>query len=219
MSGGGPMPGIMELKRRVDSGELERSARHHVGSCGSARLRARRKKRARKCAALTAAGRRDRQVVGDAGKRTSSPSSSTRPASYGLDVMVHAVTVPAMIAAVEAGAAKLVHTPHDSFLTNEQAKMVAAAGIENLSTVGFAVPRVRRVQRRQRADVSRRQSVAVGHLGHGLERRGRKARECAHAVGQRRGLRFRHRHELPAARGAEARAQGAELDVLADRYS
>ena len=58
----------------------------------------------------------------------------------GLDVMVHAVTVPAMIAAVEAGAAKLVHTPHDSFMTNEQARMVAAAGIENLSTVGFAVP-------------------------------------------------------------------------------
>jgi hypothetical protein len=54
--------------------------------------------------------------------------------------MVHAVTAPAMLAAIEAGAAKLVHTPHDSFLTNEQAKMVADAGIENLSTVGFAVP-------------------------------------------------------------------------------
>jgi imidazolonepropionase-like amidohydrolase len=59
---------------------------------------------------------------------------------HGLDVMVHAVTAPAMIAAVEAGAAKLVHTPHDSFLTNEQARMVADAGIENLSTVGFGVP-------------------------------------------------------------------------------
>ena len=59
---------------------------------------------------------------------------------HDLDVMVHAVTAPAMLAAIEAGAAKLVHTPHDSFLTNEQAKLVAAAGIENLSTVGFAVP-------------------------------------------------------------------------------
>jgi imidazolonepropionase-like amidohydrolase len=59
---------------------------------------------------------------------------------HDLDVMVHAVTVPAMLAAIEAGAAKLVHTPHDSFLTNEQARMVADAGIENLSTVGFAVP-------------------------------------------------------------------------------
>jgi imidazolonepropionase-like amidohydrolase len=59
---------------------------------------------------------------------------------HDLDVMVHAVTAPAMLAAIEAGAAKLVHTPHDSFLTNEQAKLVADAGIENLSTVGFAVP-------------------------------------------------------------------------------
>jgi len=59
---------------------------------------------------------------------------------HNLDVMVHAVTVPAMLAAIDAGAAKLVHTPHDSFLTNEQAKLVADRGIENLSTVGFAVP-------------------------------------------------------------------------------
>src|SRR5690606_40311680 len=51
-----------------------------------------------------------------------------------------AVTVPAMHAAIDAGADKLVHTPHDSFLTNEDARRVAEAGIENLSTTGFAVP-------------------------------------------------------------------------------
>jgi imidazolonepropionase-like amidohydrolase len=45
-----------------------------------------------------------------------------------------------MKAAIAAGADKLVHTPHDSFMTNEDARLVADAGIENLSTVGFAVP-------------------------------------------------------------------------------
>ena len=59
---------------------------------------------------------------------------------HDLDVMVHAVTVPAMLAAIEAGAGKLVHTPHDSFMTMDDARKVAAAGIENLSTVGFGVP-------------------------------------------------------------------------------
>jgi imidazolonepropionase-like amidohydrolase len=54
--------------------------------------------------------------------------------------MVHAVTVPAMVAALEAGAGKLVHTPHDSFMTEAVARMPAAAGVEMLSTIGFAVP-------------------------------------------------------------------------------
>ena len=30
MSGGGPFPGILELKRRVDTGALDRAAHHHV---------------------------------------------------------------------------------------------------------------------------------------------------------------------------------------------
>ena len=45
-----------------------------------------------------------------------------------------------MLAAVEAGTGKLVHTPHDSFLTAEEARVVAQANIETLSTIGFAVP-------------------------------------------------------------------------------
>ena len=45
-----------------------------------------------------------------------------------------------MNAAVAAGVDKLVHTPHDSFMTAEEAQAVADAGIENASTIGFAVP-------------------------------------------------------------------------------
>ena len=55
---------------------------------------------------------------------------------HGLEVMVHAVTAPAMRAAVNAGAGKLVHTPHGSYLSATEAARVAAAGIEPSSLRG-----------------------------------------------------------------------------------
>jgi imidazolonepropionase-like amidohydrolase len=59
---------------------------------------------------------------------------------YKLDVMVHAVSPAAMLAAVKAGATKLVHTPHGGWLTEADARVVKDAGIEMLSTIGFGVP-------------------------------------------------------------------------------
>jgi len=139
MSGGGPMPGIMELKRRVDSGELKGPRVITSGRADPASFKTAEEARAA-VRALAAAGV---EIV----KASVTPAEKDMLAiivdearKHDLDVMVHAVTAPAMVAAIEAGAAKLVHTPHDSFLTNEQAKLVADAGIENLSTVGFAVP-------------------------------------------------------------------------------
>lgn len=139
MSGGGPMPGIMELKRRIDSGELKGPRVITSGRADPASFKTEEEARAQ-VRSLAAAGV---EII----KASVTPAEKAMLAvvvdearKHDLDVMVHAVTAPAMIAAIEAGAAKLVHTPHDSFLTNEQAKMVAAAGIENLSTVGFAVP-------------------------------------------------------------------------------
>jgi imidazolonepropionase-like amidohydrolase len=139
MSGGGPMPGIMELKRRIDTGELKGPRVITSGRADPASFKTPEEARAA-VRALAAAGV---EIV----KASVTPAEKDMLAvvvdearKHDLDVMVHAVTAPAMIAAIEAGAAKLVHTPHDSFLTNEQAKLVADAGIENLSTVGFAVP-------------------------------------------------------------------------------
>ena len=57
-----------------------------------------------------------------------------------LGVMVHAVSPAAMLAAVKAGATKLVHTPHGGWLTDADARVVRDAGIEVLSTIGFGVP-------------------------------------------------------------------------------
>ena len=139
MSGGGPMPGIMELKRRIDSGELKGPRVLTSGRADPANFKTEGEARAQ-VRSLAAAGV---EII----KASVTPAEKAMLAvivdearKHDLDVMVHAVTAPAMLAAIEAGAAKLVHTPHDSFLTNEQAKLVADAGIENLSTVGFAVP-------------------------------------------------------------------------------
>jgi imidazolonepropionase-like amidohydrolase len=55
-------------------------------------------------------------------------------------VQIHAVSPQAMMAAVDAGVPKLVHTPHFGWLSMEDAKRVAAAGVKQLSTIGFGVP-------------------------------------------------------------------------------
>ena len=58
----------------------------------------------------------------------------------GILVQVHAVSPQAMMAAVDAGVPLLVHTPHFGWLSLEDAKRVAAAGVKQLSTIGFGAP-------------------------------------------------------------------------------
>ncbi len=58
----------------------------------------------------------------------------------GVLVQVHAVSPQAMMAAVNAGAPLLVHTPHFGWMSFDDAKKVAASGVMQLSTIGFGVP-------------------------------------------------------------------------------
>jgi imidazolonepropionase-like amidohydrolase len=58
----------------------------------------------------------------------------------GVYVQVHAVSPQAMMAAVDAGVLKLVHTPHFGWMSFEDARKVSAAGVKQLSTIGFGVP-------------------------------------------------------------------------------
>ena len=143
MSGGGPFPGIIELKRRVESGALngpriitsgrvdpdnfktEDLARAQVRKYAQAGIEI---IKARIDPEPTADQKAILAVVVDEGRKNK------------LDVMVHAVSVPAMLAALDAGATKLVHTPHGGWLSIEDARKVAAAGVETLSTIGFGVP-------------------------------------------------------------------------------
>jgi imidazolonepropionase-like amidohydrolase len=140
MSGGGPDPGIFELERRINSGELAgpriitsvRDDPRTYKTPEAARQRVR---------DIAAMGTKFVKVRIDSAEDAKILAEITDEAKkYDLDVMVHASTVPMMLAAVDAGATKLVHSPNDSYMTPADAKRVADAGIENLSTVGFAVP-------------------------------------------------------------------------------
>ena len=217
MSGGGPMPGIMELKRRIDSGELKGPRVITSGRADPRISRPTEEARAQ-VRSLAAAGV---EII----KASVTPAEK---AMLAVDRRRSAQARPRRHGARRHGAGD--DRRHRSRRSEARAHAARQLPDERAGEDGrrrrhrepvdrrFCRARVRRVQRRQRADVSRRQPVAVGHLGHGLERRRREARQRAHAVGQRRRLRFRHRHELLAARRALSRAQDAELDVLAARH-
>jgi imidazolonepropionase-like amidohydrolase len=58
----------------------------------------------------------------------------------GVMVQVHAVSSTAMVAAVNAGVPLLVHLPNKDWVSKEDAKKVAAAGVKVLGTVSFGSP-------------------------------------------------------------------------------
>jgi imidazolonepropionase-like amidohydrolase len=61
-------------------------------------------------------------------------------AKAGVQVNVHAVSTPAMVAAVDAGVRRLVHLPNKDFTSHEAAARVAASGAIVLGTIGFGAP-------------------------------------------------------------------------------
>ena len=141
MSGGGPVPGIVQLQQKITGGELQgpriiTSGRVDPGNFiteGLARA---------EVGKMAAAGVEiiKARIDESDGNRELLAAIVDEAKKYNLEVMVHAVTVPAMRSAIAAGAGKLVHTTNNSWLTNEEAQMIRDAGIENLTTVGFAVP-------------------------------------------------------------------------------
>ena len=143
MSGGGPVPGIIQLKEAIEKGQLKgprivtsgradpdsfkteadaRAAVQRLAKAGVEILKARIDQPA-EAAQVAMLG-----IVIDEGKK------------HKLETMVHAVSPKAMLAAVKVGAQKLVHTPHAGWLTEADAKVVKDAGIEMLSCIGFGVP-------------------------------------------------------------------------------
>ena len=143
MSGGGPVPGIVELKRRVDSGQLQGPRIITSGRADPANFK------------TPEAARAQVRMLAQAGVEIIKAAINPDPSAeslvtlaavadearkHGLDTMVHAVSPQAMLAAVKAGATKLVHTPHGGWLTEADARVVKDAGIEVLSCAGFGVP-------------------------------------------------------------------------------
>jgi len=143
MSGGGPVPGIVELKQRVEKGQIKGPRIMTSGRADpdgfktEADARAQVRKLAEAGVEIVKA-----RIEPDANpQETAMLAAVTDEArKHNLDVMVHAVSPAAMLAAVKAGARKLVHTPHGGWLTEAEARVVRDAGIEVLSTIGFGVP-------------------------------------------------------------------------------
>ncbi|MGH9241104.1 MAG: amidohydrolase family protein [Vicinamibacterales bacterium] len=61
-------------------------------------------------------------------------------AKAGVQVNVHAVSTPAMVAAVDAGVRRLVHLPNKDFTDHDAAAKLAKTGTIALGTVGFGAP-------------------------------------------------------------------------------
>ena len=143
MSGGGPVPGIVQLKEKIEKGEIKGPRIITSGRADPANFK------------TPAAARAQVQSLAKAGveiiKAAISPAAETwetdalaavvdEGRKHKLDTMVHAVSPMAMLAAVKAGAQKLVHTPHFGWLTEADARAVKDAGVEVLSCAGFGVP-------------------------------------------------------------------------------
>jgi len=143
MSGGGPVPGIIQLKDRIEKGELKGPRIITSGRADPASLPTADRARAQ-VQTLAKAGI---EIIKAAISPAATPEETAILAvvveesrKYKLDVMVHAVSPKAMLAAVNAGATKLVHTPHFGWLTEADARAVKDAGVEVLSCAGFGVP-------------------------------------------------------------------------------
>ncbi len=115
----------------------------------------------------------------------------------GVMVQVHAVSSKAMVAAVDAGVPLLVHLPNKDWVSKEDAKKVAAAGVKVLGTVSFGSP-VFGVfaddnKPRFRDGKPWPEGIVDGvRLGRGSRI---YAGECAYDMGRRRHARLLHRHQ------------------------
>lgn len=143
MSGGGPVPGIIELKRRIDKGELKgpriiTSGRADLGNFKTPEAARAQVRMLAQAGIEIIKSRLDDDAYAQQAVMLAVVTDEAR--KHNLDVMVHATSGPSMLAAVKAGATKLVHTPHGSWLTEADARVVKDAGIEVLSTIGFGVP-------------------------------------------------------------------------------
>jgi imidazolonepropionase-like amidohydrolase len=61
-------------------------------------------------------------------------------AEKGVTIQVHAVSVPAMMAAIDAGVRHLVHVPNKGWVTVADAQKLTATGTHILGTIGFGAP-------------------------------------------------------------------------------
>ena len=145
LSGGGPAEGNITLRDRIESGQINGP---RIIPSGSLRLNRHTPETAREAIREMAA-----MGVRFTGEIALTPVPG--PSEEELDVLravleeaeragvivqVHAVSTPAMMAAVDLGVPLLVHLPNKDWTSQEDARRVAASGTKVLATIGFGAP-------------------------------------------------------------------------------
>jgi imidazolonepropionase-like amidohydrolase len=148
-SGGDANPGILELKKKIDSGAIK--GPRIIASAGVPT--ARMKDEAEVRAAVDKAKREGYDSISEVHYPTvvwpyKPTEQETKNLAAGIDeakkmgfeFQVHAVSDLALVDSVKFGGLKQVHSQNINFVTKEQAKIVAAAGAQVASICGFGSP-------------------------------------------------------------------------------
>jgi imidazolonepropionase-like amidohydrolase len=148
-SGGDDNAGVLELKRRIENGEIVGPRIIASGGAPTAHM----KDEAEVRAAV-------RKLVKDGADSIAEvhypeitlPYNPTQQETknlaagidearkLGVEFQVHAVSAQSLVDSVRFGARKLVHSPNVSWVSKEQAQLVAAAGAQVSSSMGFGAP-------------------------------------------------------------------------------
>jgi imidazolonepropionase-like amidohydrolase len=145
LSGGGPPEPIVALRERIESGEINGP---RIIPSGGIRLNDHTPESARSAI-------REMAAMGIRWTGEISLTPEPRPslhdievleaivdeaARVGVTVQVHAVSTPAMVAAIDAGVRRLVHIPNKDFVDRDAAQMLRSTGTISLATIGFGAP-------------------------------------------------------------------------------
>ena len=145
LAGGGPAEQNLALRDRIEKGEIG----PRVIPSGQINLR---QTPAEARAAVQALAAKGVKHTGEIGltPEPAPPQSEIEvlkaivdeAKKVGVQVNVHAVSSPAMVAAIDAGVTRLVHLPNKDFTTYEQAERVAQTGAIVAGLIAFGAPNI-----------------------------------------------------------------------------
>jgi imidazolonepropionase-like amidohydrolase len=148
-SGGDDNAGVLELKRKVESGEIMGPRIIASGQVATARMKDEAEVRAAVDKVVKDGADSIAEVHFPAVTWPYNPTEQEKKnlaagideaRKLGVEFQVHAVSAEALIGSTELGAKKQVHSQNIDWVSEEQAKAVAAAGAQVSSSTGFGSP-------------------------------------------------------------------------------
>jgi imidazolonepropionase-like amidohydrolase len=145
LSGGGPAAGNITLRDRIENGEINGpriipSGRISLADNTPQMARAQVRELARMGIEFTGEISLTPQPRPSVHEIEVLEAIVDEAAEAGVTVQVHAVSTPAMVAAVRAGVRRLVHLPNKDFVDRDAAELLAATDTLILATIGFGAP-------------------------------------------------------------------------------